>query len=100
MSIFKQLKDIKKEDLKESWSWDIMMMEDQLKELRRKIRLAKNERVMQPIIVVKSAITDTFYKAYQYRIIDYEKSQLCTEVKEKMTDEEIDEFKKSLGVVD
>jgi hypothetical protein len=92
----KLLEDIPKRDIKESWSWDIMQLEDDVKGLQRKIRLAKKERGLQPTIVVKSPMTDQFYKVYQYRLIDYEKLQLCAEVKEKMTDEEVEEFKRSL----
>ena len=94
MMVFKQLQDIPKEEIKESWSWDILTMEDQVKELQRKIRLAKKERRSQPTIVVILSLTNQFYKCYQYRIIDYEKLQLCSEAKEKMTDEEVTEFKK------
>ncbi len=94
LSKLKQLEDIKKEDLKESWSWDYSKMECEVRELQRKIRLAKKERGKQPMLVVQSPLTRQFYKVYQYQILNYEKSQICAEVKVGMTDEEVEEFRK------
>lgn len=86
------LEDIQKSDIKESWSWDILKMMDEVKELQRKIRLAKKERLLQPTLVVQSAVMKAFYKIYQYQIINYEESKLCAEAKEEMTDKEVEEF--------
>ncbi len=92
------LEDIPNENIKESWSWDIDRMEEEARELRRKIRLAKNERVKQPTIVVNSPLTNQFYKVYQYRIIDYDKLTLCAEYKEEMSDKEVESFKTSHNI--
>jgi len=51
--IVKTLDDV---ELKESWTWDIDQMRDDMNALKRKIRLAEKERKEQPYLLMQDAL--------------------------------------------